>query len=88
LNAPVALSFFSVALSQILGLACLVIIGRGSALAQSTVLGALAGAPLIVVAALTSDVAGVAWAVTASELVVTIYQFNVIRRFLTEQKHE
>lgn len=87
LTAPVALSFFSVALSQVLGLACLVIIGRGAALAKSTVLGALAGAPLIVVAALTTDVVGVAWAVTASEMVVTTYQLSVIRRFLREQKH-
>lgn len=82
LSLPVALSFFSVALSQILGLACLVIIGRGAALAKSTVLGALAGAPLIVVTALTTNVTGVAWAVAASELVVTIYQFSVIRSFL------
>jgi O-antigen/teichoic acid export membrane protein len=88
LSAPVALSFFSVALSQVLGLACLVIIGRGSALAKSTVLGALAGAPLILIAALTTDVVGVAWAVTASELVVASYQFIVVRRFLAEQKRE
>jgi hypothetical protein len=87
LSIPVALSFFSVALSQILGLACLMIIGRGAALAKSTVLGALAGAPLIVVAALSTDVVGVAWAVTASEMVVTTYQLDVIRRFLKEQKH-
>lgn len=86
LSTPVAISFFSVALSQILGLACLVIIGRGAALAKSTVLGALAGAPLIVVAALITDVSGVAWAVAASEIVVTVYQLEVIRRFLKEQK--
>lgn len=88
LSTPVALSFFSVALSQILGLACLVIIGRGEALARSTVLGALAGAPLILITALTTDVTGVAWAVAASEIVVTTYQFIVIRRFLKEQKQK
>ncbi|WP_406637431.1 lipopolysaccharide biosynthesis protein [Pseudarthrobacter quantipunctorum] len=81
LSLPVALSFFSVALSQILGLACLVLIGRGAALAKSTVLGAVAGAPLILITALNTNVTGVAWAVAASELVVTIYQLVVIRRF-------
>jgi O-antigen/teichoic acid export membrane protein len=81
LSAAVGLMFFSVAVSQILGLACLVSLGQGKILVQSTVLGAVCGAPVIVLAALFTDVTGVAWAVAVSEILVAAYQGRALRRY-------
>lgn len=83
LSAAVGTMFFSVAVSQILGLACLVSVGQGKILAQSTVLGAVCGAPAIIVAALFTDVTGVAWAVAISEILVAAYQGRALRRHFT-----
>lgn len=81
LSAAVGLMFFSVAVSQILGLACLVSVGQGKILVQSTVLGAVCGAPAIIIAALFTDVTGVAWAVAVSEVLVAAYQGKALRRY-------
>lgn len=81
LSAAVGLMFLSVAVSQILGLACLVSVGQGRILVQSTVLGAVCGAPAIVLAALFTDVTGVAWAVAVSEILVAAYQGRALRRY-------
>lgn len=81
LSGAVGMMFFSVAVSQIIGLACLISVGQGKALVQSTVLGAICGAPAIVVAALFTDVTGVAWAVAISEVIVVAYQVKALRRY-------
>ena len=89
LSAAVGLMFFSVAVSQILGLACLVSIGQGRILVQSTVLGAVCGAPAIILAALYSDVTGVAWAVAVSEVLVAGYQGRALwKHLLKNQTHQ
>lgn len=82
LSTPIGVGFAAVALSQVLGLACLVTIGRARELARSTVVGALAGTPMIVLGALHFGVVGVAWAVALSEALVAGYQFLVLRRYL------
>jgi O-antigen/teichoic acid export membrane protein len=82
LSTPIGVGFAAVALSQVLGLACLVTIGRARELARSTVVGALAGTPMIVLGALNFGVVGVAWAVALSEALVAGYQFLVLRRYL------
>jgi O-antigen/teichoic acid export membrane protein len=86
LSAAVGLMFFSVAVSQILGLACLVSVGQGKILVQSTVLGAVCGAPAIVLAALFTDVTGVAWAVAISEILVAAYQGRALRRYFVKNR--
>lgn len=75
---PMGVVFGAVAVSQVVGLACLIPIGEGKALAVSTVLGACIGIPLILTGALTVGVAGVAWAVAISELAVAVYQLHVV----------
>lgn len=78
LSVPMGVVFGAVAVSQVVGLACLIPIGEGKALAVSTVLGAAIGIPLIITGALTIGVAGVAWAVAVSELAVAAYQLRVV----------
>ena len=75
---PFGLMFTVVACTQIIGLACLVAMNASKALAASTVMGAVAGVPLIIAAALFLDVWSVAWAVVVSELVVLAYQANTL----------
>lgn len=83
---PFGLMFTVVACTQIIGLACLVAMNQSKALASSTVLGAIAGVPLILGAAYFLDAWIVAWAVVVSELVVLAYQAYALRRQLTRQK--
>lgn len=83
MSTPMAVVFGSVAVSQAIGLACLIPIGKGQSLVASTVLGAVLGTPLILVGAYTHGAVGVAWAVAVSELVVATYQLIVVRRFLS-----
>jgi O-antigen/teichoic acid export membrane protein len=80
LSIPIGLSFAAVALSQVLGLACLVSIGQAKELARSTVVGAVFGIPLIIAGALLGGVVGVAWGVAASEVLVAGYQSVLLRR--------
>lgn len=82
LSIPIGLSFAAVAMSQVLGLACLVSIGRARELARSTVVGAAVGMPLILLGAVYSGVIGVAWAVAVSEVLVAAYQFLVLHWYL------
>lgn len=82
LSTPIGAGFAAVALSQVIGLACLVAIGRARELARSTLVGALAGTPMIVLGALSFGVVGVAWAVALSEALVAGYQVLVLRRYL------
>ncbi|MHA7191141.1 hypothetical protein ACX80N_12725 [Arthrobacter sp. MDT2-16] len=84
MSLPMALVFGSVAVSQAIGLACLIPIGKGRSLVNSTVLGALLGTPLILVGAYLLGPIGVAWAVAFSEAVVAGYQIVVVRRYLAE----
>lgn len=81
LSLPMGVVFGAVAVSQVVGLACLIPIGEGKALAVSTVLGAAVGIPLILIGALTLGVSAVAWAVAVSELAVAVYQLLVVRRY-------
>lgn len=80
LSIPIGVSFAAVALSQVLGLACLVSIGQAKELARSTVVGAVFGIPLIIAGALLGGVIGVAWGVAASEVLVAGYQSVLLRR--------
>ncbi|MDM7989807.1 hypothetical protein [Arthrobacter sp. zg-Y877] len=80
LSVPMGVVFGAVAVSQVVGLACLIPLGKGKALAVSTVLGAAIGLPLILVGALAFGVSAVAWAVAISELAVAVYQLGVVRR--------
>ncbi|MET3705849.1 O-antigen/teichoic acid export membrane protein [Arthrobacter sp. UYEF6] len=86
LSIPIGFSFAAVAVSQVLGLACLVSLGRSRELAKSTVIGAIVGAPLILLGAFTNGVVGVAWAVAVSEIAVTAFQFLVLRRYFASLK--
>lgn len=81
LSIPMGVVFGAVTVSQVVGLACLIPLGEGKALAVSTVLGAAIGVPLIVVGALTLGVPAVAWGVAISELAVAVYQLGVVRRY-------
>jgi hypothetical protein len=64
----------------------LVVLGRVSALAVSTLVGALVGAPLILLFAALGSLPMVAWSVAVSELCVAGYQLLVLRRALAERR--
>jgi O-antigen/teichoic acid export membrane protein len=82
LAAAFGVVLFAVSLTQVLGLACLVQLGRSRDLARSTLCGALVGLPLLVVGATLFSVEGVAWALSISEIIVLTYQAVVIFRVL------
>lgn len=81
---PLGVAFVGIATAAIVGYACLVVVGRVRALAMSTLVGALVGAPLILLFAVIGSVPAVAWAVAISELCVAGYQVAVLRRALRD----
>ncbi|MCH6469670.1 lipopolysaccharide biosynthesis protein [Sinomonas terrae] len=80
LSVPFGVVFAAVAVTQVIGLACLVQLRATRALAQSTLVGALSGIPLIALGAAVSGAVGVAWALAASELAVLAYQYASLGR--------
>lgn len=82
LSTPIGVSFAAVAVSQIIGLACLVPIGKAKELATSTIVGAVLGTPLILLGAAAFGVAGVVWGMAISELAVSVFQFRILRRYI------
>ena len=82
LSVPFAVTFIAVAVSQVVGLAGLVTLGKSRELARSTVLGAALGTPIIILGAIFVGATGVAWAVALSEFAVAIYQVLVLHRAL------
>lgn len=87
LSIPFAVTFFAIALSQVIGLAGLVTVGESRELARSTVLGAVIGTPIIVLGAIYVGNTGVAWAVAVSEFAVATYQGMVLRRYFVRHKN-
>lgn len=82
LSIPVGVSFAAVAVSQVIGLACLVPIGKARELANSTLVGALLGVPMIILGAVYLGVTGVVWGMAVSEAAVAAFQARVLRRHL------
>lgn len=80
LSFPIGVSFAAVAVSQIIGLACLVAVGRARDLASSTIVGAVLGVPLILLGALNFGVTGVIWGMALSEIAVALFQIRVLQR--------
>lgn len=68
----------SVFASQVVGLACLIALGKDAWVARSTVLGAVVGVPLAVMATLRFEAVGMAWAVAVSESLVLAVQLAVL----------
>ena len=81
LSVPFGIIFGGVIIAQVIGLACLIPIGKGSELAKSTAIGAGLNIILMVVLGIFVGGTGVAWAVAAGELVVAGYQMLVLRRY-------
>jgi O-antigen/teichoic acid export membrane protein len=84
LSVPFGVVFASVAVTQVVGLACLVQLRATRALAQSTLVGAISGIPLIAVGAVAFGAVGVAWALALSELAVLAYQYGSMSRRLAK----
>lgn len=82
LSIPFGLILAGVLVAQIVGLACLIPLGQGRALATSTAVGATVNVPLMLVLGLVMGAPGVAWAVGLAELVVAGYQLMVVRKCL------
>ncbi|WP_338565775.1 hypothetical protein [Microbacterium paraoxydans] len=85
---PLGIAFIGIATAAIVGYACLVVVGRVRALAVSTLIGALVGAPLILLFAAAGSAPAVAWAVAVSELCVAGYQVLVLRAELRRPAKE
>lgn len=82
LSVPFGLILGSVLVAQIVGLACLIPLGRGAALAKSTAVGAAVNIPLMFLLGVLFGAPGVAWAVGVAELIVAGYQLMVVRNTL------
>ncbi|MCO4237893.1 polysaccharide biosynthesis C-terminal domain-containing protein [Pseudarthrobacter sp. MDT3-1] len=79
LSIPFGLILAGVIVAQVVGLACLIPLGRGAALAKSTAIGAAVNVPLMFALGIAFGAPGVAWAVALAELVVAGYQIMVVR---------
>lgn len=80
LTTPFGVALAAVCASSVVGLACLVALGRTRDVAISTVVGASVGAPLILLAAWSGQPVLVAWAFAVSEIAVTSVQLVALRR--------
>lgn len=87
LSLPFGLIFCGVIIAQIIGLACLIPIGKGADLARSTAAGAALNVVLMIGLGLAFGAVGVAWAVAAGELLVCTYQIVVVRNYLAVRPH-
>lgn len=83
---PLGVAFVGIATAAVVGYACLVVVHRVQAIAVSTAIGAIIGAPLIVLFAALGSLPLVAWSVAISELCVATYQVLVLRKALAERK--
>lgn len=72
-------------ISQVTGFTILTTYRRNSALAWSTVAGAVVGVVLLVPAALVIGIAGVTAVLALSEVVVLVFQMVILRRLLGQQ---
>jgi len=81
-SGPLGIAFVGIGTTAVVGYACLVAVGRTRALAVSTVVGALVGAPLILLAAWAGSLFFVACAVAVSEICVAGYQLLALRSSL------
>lgn len=79
LSVPFGLIFAAVLVAQVVGLACLIPLGKGAALAKSTAIGAALNVPLMFALGIAFGAPGVAWAVGVSEVIVAGYQILVVR---------
>lgn len=82
LSIPFGLILAGVIVAQVVGLACLIPLGQGAALAKSTAIGAAFNVPMMFVLGVLFGAPGVAWAVGVAELVVAGYQMMVVRSSL------
>jgi O-antigen/teichoic acid export membrane protein len=87
LSIPFGLIFASVVVAQIIGLACLIPLGKGAALAKSTAVGTALNVPLMFAMGTIFGAPGVAWAVGIAEVVVAGYQILVVRDSLRHLGH-
>lgn len=83
---PLGVAFVGIATAAVVGYACLVVVNRVQTIAASTALGAVIGAPLILVFALMGSVPAIAWSVAVSELCVAGYQVLVLRKVLARRR--
>lgn len=84
LSVPLGIVLGSIVTSAIVGLACLTSFGAIKRVAASTVVGALAGVPLLALGGHFAGVEGVAWAAAISELIVASYQIFFFVRLVRE----
>lgn len=87
LSIPFGLILAGVIVAQVVGLACLIPLGKGAALAKSTAIGAAFNVPMMFVLGVMFGAPGVAWAVGLAELVVAGYQIMVVRDSLKHLVH-
>lgn len=81
-SGPLGIAFIGIGTTAVVGYACLVAVGRTRALAVSTVVGAVVGAPLILISAWAGSLFLVASAVAVSEICVAVYQILALRSSL------
>jgi hypothetical protein len=87
-SVALGIAFVGVALSAVVGYACLVVLDRHPVLAASTFVGAIVGIPLMILFAALRLPAGVASAVAASELIVAGYQLVALRNTLRRRESD
>lgn len=86
---PLGVAFAAVCTSMTIGYACLSLLGKVKLVAVSTMVGAVVGLPLIVVAAALGDsVRPVAWALALSEIAVATVQGVVLWRHLRHDRFD
>ncbi|WP_375399806.1 lipopolysaccharide biosynthesis protein [uncultured Amnibacterium sp.] len=83
--AALGVALGAICTSAIIGLACLTALHAVRQVAASTVLGAVAGIPLLVAGAVLFGLTGLAWAAAASEVLVAAYQIVHLRRLVRTQ---
>lgn len=83
---PLGIAFVGVALSGLVGYACLVVLGQTRFLARSTVIGAVIGVPALIVTAAFHSLPAVAASVAGTELIVAGVQILVMLSTLRRRR--
>lgn len=83
---PLGIALGAIAVSAVIGSACLMAFGAVRQVALSTVLGAVIGIPCIIVSGHIFGIAGIAWSTAGSEVLVAAYQVKQLCSILETRR--
>ena len=88
LTIPLGVAVATSTISRVVGMACLLALGRDRSVAVSALYGAAVGTPLLFILVITSGSTGAAISLAISETIVVVYQIFALRKAVAHEHAE